>query len=199
MTCRHCGKEFSDEFAYCPFCAEPVRLADRLTEEQRKNQDVVRERVNYGCSTIIYTILAFPGSIMFYYMMFLMKCIFSVFNPDEDFPTALSFETVCLIALCVSAFVCVGMLLYHKYRSEKETLIAVQYARDQTSICPKCGSHNIKIYRKGYNYHQGFWGAIFGVKGAGYAAGFDANTACCRCNNCGNDWETDYDYRLINK
>lgn len=68
-----------------------------------------------------------------------------------------------------------------------------------TDICPRCGSHNIKLYRKGYNYKIGFWGAIFGVRGAGYAGGFDANNTCCRCMNCGNDWETDYDYRLIDK
>jgi len=65
--------------------------------------------------------------------------------------------------------------------------------------CPKCGSTNVKLYRKGYNYKVGFWGAIFGVRGAGYAGGFDANNTCCRCMNCGKDWETDYDYRLINK
>ena len=65
--------------------------------------------------------------------------------------------------------------------------------------CPKCGGTNIKLYRKGYNYKVGFWGAIFGVRGAGYAGGFDANNTCCRCMDCGNDWETDYDYRLINK
>ncbi len=67
------------------------------------------------------------------------------------------------------------------------------------NVCPRCGSHNIKIYRRGYNYKVGFWGAIFGVKGAGYAGGFGANTACCRCMDCGKDWETDYDYRLIDK
>ena len=67
------------------------------------------------------------------------------------------------------------------------------------NVCPRCGSHNIKHYRKGYNYKVGFWGAIFGVRGAGYAGGFDANKTCCRCMNCGKDWETDYDYRLINK
>lgn len=68
-----------------------------------------------------------------------------------------------------------------------------------TDICPRCGSHNIKLYRKGYNYKVGFWGAIFGVRGAGYAGGFDANNTCCHCMDCGKDWETDYDYRLINK
>jgi rRNA maturation endonuclease Nob1 len=64
-------------------------------------------------------------------------------------------------------------------------------------VCPKCGSRNIKLYRKGYNYKIGFWGAIFGVRGAGYAGGFDANNTCCRCMDCGKDWETNYDYRLI--
>lgn len=67
------------------------------------------------------------------------------------------------------------------------------------NICPRCGSRNIKHYRKGYNYKVGFWGAIFGVRGAGYAGGFDSNKTCCRCMDCGKDWETDYDYRLINK
>ena len=65
--------------------------------------------------------------------------------------------------------------------------------------CPKCGSTNIRLYRKGYNYKIGFLGAIFGVRGSGYAGGFDANHTCCRCLDCGKDWETDYDYRLINK
>ena len=71
--------------------------------------------------------------------------------------------------------------------------------RNNIDHCPKCGSTNIKLYRKGYNYKVGFWGAIFGVRGAGYAGGFDANNTCCRCMNCGKDWETDYDYRLIEK
>ena len=65
--------------------------------------------------------------------------------------------------------------------------------------CPKCGSTNIKLYRKGYDYKVSFWGAIFEAKGAGYAGGFDANKTCCRCMDCGKDWETDYDYRLIEK
>ncbi len=71
------------------------------------------------------------------------------------------------------------------------------HIRDNIDHCPKCGSTNIKLYRKGYNYKIGFWGAIFGVRGAGYAGGFDANKTCCRCMDCGKDWETDYDYRLI--
>jgi DNA-directed RNA polymerase subunit RPC12/RpoP len=67
------------------------------------------------------------------------------------------------------------------------------------NYCPRCNSRNIKLYRKGYDYKVGFWGAIFGVRGAGYAGGFDANNTCCRCMDCGKHWETDYDYRFINK
>jgi hypothetical protein len=73
------------------------------------------------------------------------------------------------------------------------------FKKGNINYCPRCYSKNIKMYRKGYNYKVGFWGAIFGVKGAGYAGGFGANNTCCRCMNCGKDWETDYDYRLIKK
>ena len=71
--------------------------------------------------------------------------------------------------------------------------------RGNTNYCPRCNSRNIKHYRKGYNYKIGFWGAIFGIRGAGYAGGFNANNTCCHCMDCGKDWETDYDYRLIDK
>lgn len=69
--------------------------------------------------------------------------------------------------------------------------------KQNVSRCPRCYSKNIKIYRKGYNYYTGFWGSLFGVRGAGYAGGFDANKACCHCMDCGKDWETDYDIRKL--
>ena len=83
--------------------------------------------------------------------------------------------------------------------SMKKSLTEAVNMRNNIDHCPKCGSQNLKLYRKGYNYRVGFWGAIFGVRGAGYAGGFDANNTCCRCMSCGKDWETDYDYRLIKK
>lgn len=71
--------------------------------------------------------------------------------------------------------------------------------RENIYYCPHCGSHDIKIYREGYNYNKGFWLRAFGVKGGGYVAGMNSNRARCRCMNCGYDWATDYDYRLIDK
>lgn len=66
-----------------------------------------------------------------------------------------------------------------------------------TTVCPKCHSKNIKIYRKGYDYRTGFLGNLLGVPGAGYVGGFKSNKACCHCMDCGKDWETDYDIRKL--
>ncbi|MBQ8766548.1 MAG: zinc ribbon domain-containing protein [Clostridia bacterium] len=67
------------------------------------------------------------------------------------------------------------------------------------TFCPRCGSRDLKLYREGYNYNEAYWSRVFGVKGGGYAAGMKSNLTRCRCMNCGKDWRTKYDYRLINK
>ena len=77
--------------------------------------------------------------------------------------------------------------------------INIPNQKDNIEYCPRCGSHDIKIYREGYNYTKGFWLRMFDVKGGGYVAGMNSNRARCRCMNCGNDWKTNYDYRLIDK
>lgn len=105
---------------------------------------------------------------------------------------------ICLTAwLCKSPKYKNGMTYVAKEFTN--TLNEAINAKNNIEYCPHCGSHDIKIYRKGYNYHKGFWLRMFDIKGGGYIAGMDANKACCRCMDCGNDWETDYDYRLINK
>ena len=174
MICRHCGKEYADDFAYCPYCAEPKPEPERSLEERYVERvDIEHKRWNIS-STV--------GSVLF--------CIFATLLLG---PMGLAFGIINFIV----------MIVYGKAKNEKakkpgrQFVINAQFANDQTSICPKCGSHSVKVYRKGYDYSPGFWGAIFGVRGAGYAGGFDKNTACCRCMNCGNDWETDYDYRLL--
>lgn len=170
MVCRYCGKEFSDEFEYCPYCAEPKPSnSDKKDAFKLYKKHIIEEKIKL--------------------MLFcLIVSSFTIFMHT-------------LLYVAINVIVVIGLTLqgYNDLNDRKRTLIMEQHCLDQTSICPKCGSHNIKIYRKGYNYKIGFWGAIFGVKGAGYAGGFDANNTCCRCMNCGNDWETDYDYRLINK
>lgn len=80
-----------------------------------------------------------------------------------------------------------------------DVLKEMSHKKDNIDHCPFCGSHDIKIYREGYNYTKGFWLRAFDVKGGGYVAGMNSNRARCRCMNCGKDWKTDYDYRLIDK
>lgn len=173
MVCRHCGKEYSDDFAYCPYCAEPKpepekTLAEEYIEKVDKETSGMKRRAIIG--SIVFSIIA----------------------------TLLTGP----IGLVLAIINFVAMIMYVKAKRKKalkpgrQFIINAQFANDQTSICPKCGSHDIKIYRKGYDYGHGFW---FRKYGGGYTAGLDRNTACCRCTNCGNDWETDYDYRLINK
>lgn len=181
MICNHCGKEFSDEFEYCPYCAEPKPIKKTQAQELKQYKDGMLEKF------IFKLLLSFCVCVLGFLYFF---CIEKVNIAVAIF--------VSIVIFCI--FALVPFLEYFTLtKPGKSRTINMQFTKDQTSICPKCGSHSIKIYRKGYDYSKGFWGAIFGVKGAGYAGGFDANTACCRCMNCGNDWETDYDYRLINK
>ena len=179
MICNHCGKEYSDDFAYCPYCAEPKPKAQTEKQELKQYKDGVLSKF------IFKLIICFAFScLMFAYLLWAEGIGIAVF---------LSIVTFCGLSL-------IPFFEYYAHtRPGRLRTINIQFTKDQTSICPSCGSHNIKLYRKGYDYKVGFWGAIFGVRGAGYAGGFDANKTCCRCMNCGKDWETDYDYRLINK
>lgn len=203
MVCRYCGKEYSDEFAYCPFCAEPVKKPNvgftklkHLTREERVKR-------SYKNITIVIAVLLFFS--MFFVGQFIgWKVYPETLGNDAFHDEADTFAIVFWIATIVVWVLfrwCYWLITKNKLMSKrvKKQIIMDQFMFDRISICPACGSHNIKHYRKGYNYKVGFWGAIFGVRGAGYAGGFDANKTCCRCMNCGKDWETDYDYRLINK
>ncbi len=121
-----------------------------------------------------------------------------------------------LIVLWISVFVLlISAMIYYSVMNKKKqqkadlnklpqafsdmafALKEVRHSKDNIEYCPKCGSHDIKVYREGYDYNKGFWLRLFDVKGGGYVAGMNSNRARCRCMNCGNDWETGYDYRLI--
>ncbi len=208
MICRHCEKEYSDEFAYCPYCAEPkhetkIFNEKNLTEKEQVNRNTRGSDGHYFLITLTVGIL-----------WFLFGYLICQFIGWSIYPETVGNDTFCdkadVFAISLYLIVLFGWIILRwlnlklsseskKEKRAKKYIIFKQYQNNKSSICPICGSHNIKIYRKGYNYKVGFWGAIFGIKGAGYAGGFDANNTCCRCMNCGKDWETDYDYRLINK
>lgn len=173
MICRHCGKEYSDEFAYCPYCAEPKPEPEKSLEEEYIEK-VDNEHSRWNAAAIVSGVIV---------------CVIGTVLLG---PLGFALGIVNFIAMIIR-----GKKINAKAKKPgRQFTINMQFSKDQTSICPNCGSHSIKIYRKGYDYGHGFW---FRKYGGGYTAGIDRNTACCRCMNCGNDWETDYDYRLIKK
>lgn len=177
MVCRHCGKQFADDAKYCPYCAEPVPKAPKSLEQNYIDTMTNRARFwsIFGCVILQFLALLCMGP--------LLGLVFGA----------------CVFPVSIWAI----MYRIHKdavekmQKNDRRAIIDKQFVADQTSICPECGSHNIKVYRQGYDYRPGFWGSVAGVRGAGYVGGFDANNARCRCMNCGHDWETKYDYRLI--
>lgn len=194
--CPNCGKMNLDKADVCKECQCEIhdvapgtfKIAETDKTEERKK--ITNYKRNF--SIVLLGIILFPVSWMAIYLWNWYDLIAN----DAGYYGGV---TISLYSLFISVIVIVCGLLIEHFKSDKQKLIDIQFDDDSTSICPKCGSHNIKLYRKGYNYKVGFWGTIFGVRGAGYAGGFDANKTCCRCMDCGKDWETDYDYRLINK
>lgn len=208
MICRHCGKEYSDEFAYCPYCAEPTVKLESFQETHISEEEQMN-RASRGADGHYFLITFVVGALWFVFGYLICQFLGWAIYPETLGNDAFH-DKADTFAIFSWFGLLIGWILFRwlnikssnenkKAKRVKRYIINKQYINNPTSICPKCGSHNIKVYRKGYNYKVGFWGSIFGVRGAGYAGGFDANTACCRCMNCGHDWETDYDYRLINK
>ena len=192
--CPNCGKMNLDKAGVCKECqCEIDCVAPGTFETPNTTEKQPKEKVtNYGryIDTVLLAIVVFPIAWIAIYL----------WNGYDIIANGADYYggwTITLYAFLVSVAIVVIGFLIERFKSDEQKLIDIQFDNDQTSICPHCGSHSIKVYRKGYNYNTGFWGAIFGVRGAGYAGGFDANKACCRCMNCGKDWETDYDYRLL--
>ena len=176
-TCHHCGEEYLDNKTYCPYCGEPKPKKEKTIDEMyvERKVGIARFWSIFGGVLLQLICLIFMGPVLglVFGMLIFPVCIWAIIYGIKKKTT----EDIRI--------------------NSRDTIIKKQFLIDKTSICPICGSHNVKIYRKGYDYSVGFWGSIFGVRGSGYAGGFDANKARCRCLNCGNDWLTDYDYRLL--
>lgn len=179
MTCRHCGKEISDEFGYCPYCAEP-----KVDKEPQK-------RKYYHWGEAFAKIVLFAA---FYFIICFLYALFhNAINATNNGIKDIDVLATCLL-LYIPGLIIDIVIIVKRYKNPKTRIINGQFYEDQTSICTKCGSHNIKIYRNGYDYSTGYW---FRRHGGAYIAGMNSNNARCRCMRCGNDWLTDYDYRLI--
>ena len=200
--CKHCGKEFSTEYNYCPYCAEPIETENEFTELKGLTREERVQR-SYRVTTIVVAILLFLS--MFFVGMFLGWTFYPGTAGNDAFCDK---DDVFAIVFWLSSIICWIVFRYVYWRFTKESklqkrvrkqIISEQFLEDPTSICPYCGSHDTKIYREGYNYNKGFWMRMAGVKGGGYIAGMNSNRARCHCINCGKDWKTNYDYRFLDK
>ena len=202
MVCKHCAKEFSGEYGYCPYCAEPMKKEAGFTTLKHLTRE---ERVKRGYRNVtivvafLLFVFAFPVSLALGWLFFPGTWGNDAFYDKADAFAIIGWVTS-IVVWVVLRYIYWQITKKSKMKKRvKRQIIADQFCEDVTSICPLCGSHDIKIYREGYDYTKGFWLRTFGVKGGGYVAGINSNRARCRCMSCGNDWVTNYDYRLINK
>lgn len=188
MYCKHCGKEIPEDAYCCPYCAEP--LPEILSEEDREWEEKELEskaKTRAALNTKIFRWSIIIGITCPLFFMFLV--------PTQH----LSLGVFLLIWLGTSILIPTATFLFARGHLYDESIIKwKQFCTDSTSICPMCGSHSIKIYRKGYNYNEAFWGSMFNIKGSRYTAGMSSNNAMCHCQHCGHNWNSGYDYRKIN-
>ena len=94
----------------------------------------------------------------------------------------------------VSAVIGLLYVICWKLKSRRGKMIDIQFSEDQTSICPQCGSHNIALGRKGYNWKEGYRNSVLDIKGGFYLAGMDSRRVTAHCRNCGHSWLTNREW-----
>lgn len=181
MLCTHCGKSLPVNAEYCPYCAEPV-CSMSTTKQEQNTENVTATLILRSVVIMMFNII--PSAVFAFIITFFVN------NSIEFFGKYFAAAFLVLLVIPIIYLLCT-------VNSKKEMKILQQYVYDSTSICPMCGSHSVKIYRKGYNYNEAFWGSIFKIRGSRYTAGMNSNNAMCHCQHCGHDWNSGYDYRKI--
>ncbi len=177
--CIYCGTELPNNAKFCPNCAEPTHNK----ETGGKVSTIENEKEH------LIVIATLVTGFIFSFASWLSLMMINAKN-KWILPLILFFVGSVLGFLIEVAFI-------SSKAGERRVKINSQFKNDKTSICPICGSHSIKIYRKGYNWNEAFWGDMFNIKGSKYTAGMNANNAMCHCQHCGHNWNSGYDYRKI--
>lgn len=181
MICKHCGEILPQNAKYCPNCAEPTSNTDDFLKRTKADDlsNVLGKRAAKGMG-----ILVIISLVTAFVIAFIVNDSLSGFWGY--------FFGVYVFGLI---FVVIDVMIFKN--SKRKSNILVQFDNDKTSICPRCGSHSVKVYRKGYNWQEAFWGSVFKIRGSRYTAGMDSNEAMCYCQRCGHKWNTHYDIRTI--
>lgn len=182
MKCSHCGTDLPPNAKYCPNCAEPVIIPKTESKSERLSRyskEYVRK---------IFIISPFLG----FTIWLICAIILMVFIDDNRF----AFHSFIIALIGVIIYISIKLLTYFS-QSPHQRNIAGQFEDNRTSICPKCGCHSITIYRKGYDWNGAFLGSILKIRGSRYLAGMNSNDGICRCDNCGHEWDSGYNYSYV--
>lgn len=182
MRCIHCGKTSSDGHNYCPYCAKPLHKPEKTIQEKYEIYEPIETLSNAIKIFFKKTLIAFFS-----------LCPFWIINLNTINPI-LNFEGVIFLSLAYGIFMGIVHIVKQKDRTPREKMIAAQFHNDPTSICPKCGSHNIALGRKGYDWDKAFWSSLFGNNSGIYAAGMDSRKVTGYCRDCGASWETNREW-----
>lgn len=193
IECTYCHALIPSDAKSCPYCAEPVhkRNLNPTVEEQTENyiwsKSVFDLTVAYPIITILFGLFG----------IFLYK-LFNDYAPVPGKTKILIF----IVSALLSALICTVSHFNIKNQLENERKTGklakkAQRYTDSTSICPKCGSHDIKIYPKGYDWGEAATGEVFGIDTWKYTAGAGSNDAMCYCRNCGKTWNSGKDIRKL--
>ena len=188
MRCNHCGADIPDGSKFCNVCGVAVENAYIEKREVVYNDadgSLASAMSKFATATSPFTQTRKQEDVRFERVSVCPHCKQSV--PENAVNCPYCAEPIPLIKIT-----------REKVTSKsKRKLIREQFKKDKTSICPRCGSHSVKVYRKGYNWQEAFWGNLFRIRGSRYTAGFDSNDAMCFCEHCGHKWNTHYDVRVI--
>ncbi len=184
ITCRHCGKKYKKDLSNCPYCAEPT-LQKKSDETTLENEVKARDST-IGIRSVFISILLYLPMLLF---QFILRALWFVLSKGQWLNV-----NAWIFAAVLS--VVSGIIYYfvEKNKSMKQKIIDVQFEKDQTSICPRCGSHSVSLGRKGYDWKKAFWCSVFNIEGGRYLAGMESRRITAHCNNCGHNWETDREW-----
>lgn len=190
MKCSYCGIDLPPNAKYCPNCAEPViepPSQEELLWEEKELENKAKRKAALSKLPKVFAV-----NILMSVMLWMIYClIVSALNKPLNARILLTMSVILPLVLTIS-----GYFFCKTHLTDREIIKYKQFCEDSTSICPMCGSHSIKIYRKGYNWNEAFWGNMFNIKGSRYTAGMNSNDTICYCENCKHQWNAHSDYRI---
>lgn len=196
MLCPHCKKEYDDSFTYCPYCAEPKPERVQTLDEKINEKDKSIWAIGLGVIFIAFipnVIIGYVISIIVY-LLTPLEDMYDVNQIYESAVKIIDSEKIFTIAAIVSAVIGLLYVICWKLKSRRGKMIDIQFSEDPTSICPQCGSHNIALGRKGYNWKEGYRNSVLDIKGGFYLAGMDSRRVTAHCQNCGHSWLTNREW-----